>query len=100
MFPEKARHWITGPYQHFYFDSWKQWLENSPYTKKQWVPFTFLYWNIKDSSESRHARDTNTLQFMYSIPDGDFTMKIVYIIVATEDEPAIREWFRTQSIII
>lgn len=96
MFPEKVRHWITGPYHSFYFDSWKQWIENSPHTKYQWAPFTFLYWNIKDSADSRKPGDTNTIQLLYINPDGDFTMKAVNIIVGAQDESEIREWLRAQ----
>lgn len=94
MFPDKSRHWITGPYESVYYDSWKQWIENSPYTKAQWSPYTFLFWNIRDSAESRNNHDTNTIQLIYSKPDGPFLMKSVNIIVSPDDEPTIREWLK------
>lgn len=95
MFPDKTRHWITGPYeQSFYYDSWKQWIDNCPYTKAQWAPYTFLFWNIKDSADSRKNHDTNTLQLIYSTPDGTLLLKAVHIIVSPDDELAIREWLR------
>lgn len=96
MFPEKARHWITGPYYSFYYDSWSQWLESVPYTKAQWQPYTFLYWNIKDKADSRKDADTHTLQLIYITPDGQLLIKAVHIIVGAADEPAIRMWLDEQ----
>jgi len=97
MFPEKERHWITGPCESFYYDSWQQFVENAPYTKAQWSSYRFLYWNIKDSADSRKKYDTHTLQVMYVTPDGHFYIKAAHIIVGDQDEPAIREWLQEQT---
>ena len=99
MFPEKGRHWITGPYHSFYYDSWSQFVENAPYTKTQWSSYKFLYWNIKDSADSRKDTDTHTLQLIYITPDGILLIKSVHIIVGAEDELAIRNWLDEQAVL-
>ena len=99
MFPEKVRHWITGPYHSVFYDSWSQWIDSAPYTRAPWQPYTFLYWNIKDKADSRKDYDTNTLQLIYITPDGQLLIKAVHIIVGTADEPAIRQWLNEQSVL-
>jgi len=99
MFPEKIRHWITGPYYSFYYDSWSQWIESAPYTKPQWQAYKFLYWNIKDSVDSRRDTDTHTLQLIYIVPDGQLLIKSVHIIVGVEDESVIRHWLDEQPVL-
>ena len=97
MFPEKERHWITGPFNSFYYDSWSQFLENAPYTKAQWSSYRFLFWNIKNTADSTKNYDTHTIQLIYIIPDGHCYMKTAHIIVGYQDESAIREWLQEQS---
>ena len=97
MFPEKERHWLTGPFTSFYYDSWSQWLENAPYTKAQWSSYRFLYWNIKDSADSRKQGDTHTVQLVYGTLDGLFSMKTAHVIVGLKDELAIVQWLHEHT---
>ena len=98
MFPEKGRHWITGPYHSFYYESWSQFVENAPYMKAQWSSYRFMYWNIKDKADSRKNGDTHTLQLIYTTMDGFVTMNVAHVIVGLKDELIIRKWLEEQPI--
>jgi hypothetical protein len=92
MFPEKKRHWITGPYHRFTYDSWNQWIENRAYTNSSWNGYCILLWNIQDGDALA------MIQILYANPDGvlGVGMKCAEIIVSPSDEDAIRAWLSEQ----
>ena len=92
MFLEKKRHWITGQYHSFYYDSWPQWIESAPYTKPQWAEYKFIFWNIKATTDSKKEDDSHIVQLVYGTMDGQFIMKAIHIIVGAKDEWPIRQW--------
>lgn len=93
MFPEKDRHWITGPYYPFFFDSWNQWITNRPFSNVTWSSAKILLWNIRSAGEQYD------LQVIYANPDGVLTsdLKGVTIRVKSSDEDAIRKWLLDQK---
>ena len=92
MFPEKDRHWITGPYYPVIFNSWNEWVTHRPYTNSTWSKMKILIWNIKEES------DTYKLQFIYAIPNGTLdNFWGVTITVIPEEESAIRKWILEQK---
>ena len=94
MFPEKDRHWITGPYYPFFFDSWNEWIQNRPFSNVTWSSSKILLWNIREAGNNHFD-----LQIIYANPDGLLTsdLKGVTIHIMSSDEAAIRKWLLEQS---
>jgi hypothetical protein len=94
MFPDKERHWITGPYYSIFFDSWDQWKSDEPYKSATWSSMRLLLWNIKEDGI------THKLQILYAKPDGVLdgnTMWGVTINVRPENENSISKWLSEQK---
>jgi len=89
MFPNKERHWITGPfYSSIYYDTWIQWIESFVYKHWAYIP---LLWNIKETNTSA------SIQIIYCKQDGDFQFICVNIQVDSSNESMIQEWLNTQK---
>lgn len=96
MFPDKERHWITGPYYSIFFDSWDQWKTDEPYKSSTWSSMRLLLWNIKEDG----AADKYKLQILYAKPNGYLdvnTLWAVNINVKSEDENSISKWLSEQK---
>ena len=96
MFPDKARHWIKGPYYSMHFDSWKQWVSIRPYTNASWLHKPLL-WNIRSLSSADYG--LHELQILYMLPDGLVDIKAVHVIVKPEDEDYIVGWLMEHGLV-